>query len=65
MASRIIKIQKPILKWIGGKTQLLDKLICDFPCNINNYHEIFLGGGSVLLAVLAYASTPSNVITLT
>ena len=47
-----IKLPKPILKWIGGKTQILDKLIIEFPSKINNYHEIFLGGGSVLLGIL-------------
>jgi DNA adenine methylase len=45
---------KPILKWVGGKTQILDKLITDFPVEINNYREIFLGGGSVLLTLLSY-----------
>lgn len=45
---------KPILKWVGGKTQIIDKLINDFPKEINNYHEIFLGGGSVLLTLLYY-----------
>jgi len=45
---------KPILKWVGGKTQILDKLFIDFPTHINNYHEIFLGGGSVLLTLLTY-----------
>lgn len=45
---------KPILKWVGGKTQILDKLIIEFPTNINNYHEIFLGGSSVLLILLSY-----------
>jgi DNA adenine methylase len=47
-------IPKPILKWVGGKTQIIDKLILDFPVEINNYHEIFLGGGSVLLTLLSY-----------
>ena len=45
---------KPILKWVGGKTQIMDKLISEFPTEINNYHEIFLGGGSVLLTFLCY-----------
>ena len=46
-------IQKPFLKWVGGKTQIIDKIISRIPGEINNYHEIFLGGGSVLLAVLS------------
>jgi DNA adenine methylase len=49
-----IHIPKPILKWVGGKTQIMDKLIVDFPTEINNYREIFLGGGSVLLTLLSY-----------
>jgi len=44
--------EKPILKWVGGKTQIIDKVINEFPKIINNYHELFIGGGSVLLALL-------------
>jgi DNA adenine methylase len=51
---RKTKFPKPILKWVGGKTQILDKLLLDFPVEINDYREIFLGGGSVLLALLSY-----------
>lgn len=36
-----ITIPKLILKCVGGKTQILDKLIVEFPTNINNYREIF------------------------
>jgi DNA adenine methylase len=43
---------KPLLKWVGGKTQLLDTLLDSFPKEMNHYHEIFLGGGSVLLGLL-------------
>ena len=49
-----INIISPIIKWVGGKTQIIDKIICEFPLVINNYREIFLGGGSVLLALLSY-----------
>ena len=47
------KIQKPFLKWVGGKTQIINNIISKLPKEINNYHELFLGGGSVLLAVLS------------
>jgi DNA adenine methylase len=52
-----IHIPKPILKWVGGKTQIIDKLITDFPVEINNYREAFLGGGSVLLSLLSYVKS--------
>ena len=46
------KIQKPIIKWVGGKTQLLDTILKKFPKKINNYHETFIGGASVLFGLL-------------
>jgi DNA adenine methylase len=49
-----IKIHKPIIKWVGGKTQIIEKVLQHFPTDVNNYHEIFLGGGSVLFAFLDY-----------
>lgn len=49
-----MKIQKPFLKWVGGKSQLINTLITILKEVIcDNYHEIFLGGGSVLLAILS------------
>jgi DNA adenine methylase len=52
----MIKNTKSVLKWLGGKGKLVDKLLNKLPDNINNYHEIFLGGGSVLFAVLTNAN---------
>ena len=52
-----VNIPKPILKWVGGKTQIIDNLIMDFPNEMNNYHETFLGGGSVLMALLSYVNS--------
>lgn len=47
------QIQKPFLKWVGGKTQIIDNIISKLPNEMNNYHEMFLGGGSVLFAILS------------
>lgn len=57
MPSKKIHVPKPILKWVGGKTQILEKLVDDFPIEINHYREIFLGGGSVLLSLLSYVKS--------
>lgn len=42
---------KPLLKWLGGKTQLLPHLLPKFPERFRNYIEPFVGGGSVLFEV--------------
>ena len=38
---------KPILKWAGGKTQLLQHLSPLIPKKIDTYFEPFFGGGAV------------------
>lgn len=48
-----VKIQKPFLKWIGGKSQIISTICSKVPKQMNNYHELFLGGGSVLFAILS------------
>jgi DNA adenine methylase len=57
VSTKKVHIPKPILKWVGGKTQIIDNLIMDFPNEMNNYHETFLGGGSVLMALLSYVNS--------
>jgi DNA adenine methylase len=44
---------KPFLKWVGGKTQILESVLAKFPKECNNYHEPFVGGGAVLLGMLS------------
>lgn len=42
-------VLKPVIKWVGGKRQVMKELIEFFPCEFGNYHEPFLGGGSVFM----------------
>lgn len=46
----VIKTQ-PFLKWVGGKTQLLDELIKRVPKEYNVYFEPFIGGGALYFAI--------------
>lgn len=41
----------PVLKWAGGKTQILEQIKENMPSEYNNYYEPFIGGGAVLLNV--------------
>jgi len=55
-------MQKPFIKWVGGKHKLLTHIINKIPKQFNSYHDIFLGGGSVLLAILTLQA--NNKITI-
>ncbi|HHV29573.1 MAG TPA: DNA adenine methylase [Clostridium sp.] len=37
----------PIVKWVGGKRQILDEITKYVPQNITTYYEPFVGGGAV------------------
>lgn len=42
---------RPFLKWAGGKTRLLARILSHVPESFDNYHEPFLGGGAMFFAV--------------
>ena len=42
---------KPVVKWAGGKRQLLKKLKEKVPNEFNRYFEPFIGGGALLLGL--------------
>lgn len=44
------KVKSP-LRYPGGKSKALDKILPHIPLNIGEYREPFVGGGSVFLAV--------------
>ncbi|MCW6171137.1 MAG: DNA adenine methylase [Thermoplasmatales archaeon] len=41
-------IIEPIIKWAGGKRQIIDKLLYYMPQKWNTYFEPFLGGGALV-----------------
>jgi DNA adenine methylase len=47
---------KPFIRWAGGKSRLLPRILPYVPVNIRNYYEPFLGGGAVFLACAARVS---------
>ena len=42
------KLVSPVLKWVGGKRQLLPSIKPMLPKRITSYCEPFVGGGAVL-----------------
>lgn len=59
MSSKTTKapVAKPILKWAGGKTQMLGEILPRVPKNYNRYIEPFFGGGA-----LFFSLKPENAI---
>lgn len=42
--------KKPFIKWVGGKSRLLPRILPHVPTDIQNYYEPFVGGGAVFFA---------------
>lgn len=52
---------KPIVKWAGGKRQLIDKLIEYMPQTYNKYFEPFIGGGALLFELMPTVAVINDV----
>jgi DNA adenine methylase len=44
-------VARPLLKWAGGKTQLLGEILPKMPKNYGRYIEPFFGGGALFFSV--------------
>lgn len=56
------EVVKPFIKWAGGKSQLLNDIREKYPKEIKHYCEPFVGGGAVLLDVLANINSQNVLI---
>ena len=45
------KLVTPVVKWVGGKRQLLEEITQRLPKRVTTYCEPFLGGGAVLFSL--------------
>src|SRR5688572_9655747 len=43
----------PLLKWAGGKRQLVEVITASLPQKIDTYYEPFVGGGAIFFALSA------------
>lgn len=57
------RILKPFVKWVGGKSQLLDVLLPHVPPSFNTFYEPFVGGGAFLFALLPERAVISDINT--
>lgn len=50
-----------IIKWAGGKRQILDDITSHFPKKYNNYHEPMIGGGAVFFSLEPKSGTINDI----
>ena len=51
MSKYLDSYTKPVLKWAGGKTQMLGEIVPRMPKQFNRYIEPFLGSGALFFAL--------------
>ena len=47
-------LAKPFVKWVGGKSQLLDDIEKKYPSKPEKYCEPFVGGGFCRCSIASY-----------
>lgn len=47
---------RPFLKWLGGKSRVKELVASSFPDSFDGFHDVFLGGGAVLIHMLHLAT---------
>lgn len=52
---------KPVVKWAGGKRQIIDKLVELMPNEYNHYFEPFVGGGALLFELMPKNATINDI----
>ena len=62
MESLANEYYKPILKWAGGKRQLLPVLLRNIPDKFNTYFEPFIGGAALLISLYSLNKIHNSVI---
>lgn len=52
---------EPILKWAGGKRQIIEEILANFPTHNseNGYHEPFFGGGALFFRTAPHGANSS------
>ena len=56
-----VKTIQPILKWAGGKRQLMNIIKKRIPDDVKRYYEPFLGGGAILFNYLPAKATINDI----
>lgn len=51
----------PVVKWAGGKRQILERIKSNMPSQFNNYFEPFIGGGALLFELAPKQATINDV----
>lgn len=51
----------PVVKWVGGKRQILGEILKHVPDDFSSYYEPFVGGGAVLFALCPQKAVVNDV----